>query len=536
MATTVNTPSVGRQFAGSASIVTASVLLSRVLGFLREWTLAHQVGSNASTDAYYAAFTLPDFLNYLVAGASLSVIFIPVFAKYVAEGREEEGWHVFATVTTFMGLLMVAVIIAAEIFAPQIVNIISPGFSSQAKEEVIYLTRLMLPAQFCFVQGSILSSVQYAKNRFLIPSLATVIYNLFIILGGWFLYRFVGIKGFAIGVLVGAVLGNGLLQFYGAVRAGARFHFNLDLRHPGFILFLKLAVPIMLALSLTFTDDWIMRWFGSFLQPASITWLSYGKTLMRVPLTAVGQGVGVVSFPILAQLYSEGKFDQLNRILNSTMKGLLFMVMPISALTIAQSTAVIYFVFSKTRLHGGDFQSTANALAVFAAGMFAWAAQYIFSRGFYATHNTWTPALVGTLTTVVNLPMYSFLVHRYQYLGLAMASSIGIFLYMFVLFLLLNRHTKNHEAWNLTMFFGKMLLASTVAGLACYRLMLWFEGRIPWRTRTGAGVMLIVGTAAGLLIAVLVAKLLGISEVDAYFEKVRRKFVKAPLEAKSPAQ
>jgi putative peptidoglycan lipid II flippase len=536
VATTVNAPSVARRFAGSAGIVTASVLLSRVLGFLREWTLAHQVGSNASTDAYYAAFTLPDFLNYLVAGASLSVIFIPVFTKYVAEGREDEGWHVFATVTTFMGLLMIAVIIAAEIFAPQIVNIISPGFSPEAKEEVIFLTRLMLPAQFCFVQGSILSSVQYAKNRFLIPSLATVIYNLFIILGGWFLYRYVGINGFAIGVLAGAVLGNGVLQLYGAIRAGAHFRPNLDLRHPGFILFLKLAVPIMLALSLTFTDDWIMRWFGSFLQPASITWLSYGKTLMRVPLTAVGQGVGVVSFPILAQLYSEGKFDDLNRILNSTMKGLLLMVMPISALTIAQSTSVVYFVFSKTRLHGGDFEATAYALAVFSLGMFAWAAQYIFSRGFYATHNTWTPALVGTLTTVVNLPVYSFLVHRYQYLGLAMASSTGIFLYMIALFFLLNRHTKNHEAGKLVTFFGKMTLASTVAGLACYRVTLWFHTRIPWRTRSGAAVMLVAGTTVGLLITVFMVKLLGISELEIYFDRVRRKFFKAPLEAKSPAQ
>src|SRR5271155_502299 len=113
----------------------ASVLLSRVLGFFREWTVAHQVGSNAITDAYYAAFTLPDFLNYLVAGASLSVIFIPVFTKYVAEGGGDEGLHVFATLTIFMGLLMVGVIFAAELFAPQIGNIISPGFSPEAKEE-----------------------------------------------------------------------------------------------------------------------------------------------------------------------------------------------------------------------------------------------------------------------------------------------------------------------------------------------------------------------------------------------------------------
>src|SRR5580658_6347261 len=110
--------SMHRRVAASTAIVMGGILLSRVLGFFREWTVAHQVGSNAMTDAYYAAFTLPDFLNYLVAGASLSVTFIPVFTKYAAEGREDEGWHVFSTVMTFMGLLLVGFVLAGEVFAP----------------------------------------------------------------------------------------------------------------------------------------------------------------------------------------------------------------------------------------------------------------------------------------------------------------------------------------------------------------------------------------------------------------------------------
>src|SRR5713101_6115492 len=96
------TPTLTRRIAQSAGIVMVSVLASRILGFFREWTVAHEIGSNAITDAYYTAFTLPDFLNYLVAGGSLSLTFIPVFAQYVAEDREIEGWRVFSTVITFM--------------------------------------------------------------------------------------------------------------------------------------------------------------------------------------------------------------------------------------------------------------------------------------------------------------------------------------------------------------------------------------------------------------------------------------------------
>src|SRR5690349_23778185 len=116
------------------------ILLSRVLGFVREWVVAHQVGSNGMTDAYYAAFTLPDFLNYLVAGASLSVTFIPVFTKYAAEGREDEGWHVFSTVMTFMGLLLAALVLAGEVFAPQLPRFITPGPPPQEKARVIHHT------------------------------------------------------------------------------------------------------------------------------------------------------------------------------------------------------------------------------------------------------------------------------------------------------------------------------------------------------------------------------------------------------------
>src|SRR6202142_1103528 len=216
----VTTGNIHRRIAAASGIVMASVLLSRVLGFFREWTVAHQIGSNSVTDAYYAAFTLPDFLNYLIAGGSLSVTFIPVFAKYVAEKSEDEGWHVFSTVVTVMGVALVALVLLGEIFAHKLVVVIAPGFSPAERERVVFLTRLMLPAQICFYQGSILSAVQYAKGQFVIPSLAPLVYNVGIILGGVLLSSRIGMTGFAVGVLGGAFAGNFLLQIYGAHRAG----------------------------------------------------------------------------------------------------------------------------------------------------------------------------------------------------------------------------------------------------------------------------------------------------------------------------
>ena len=508
-----------RRIAVATGIVMASVLLSRILGFFRDWTLAHQMGSNAVTDAYNAAFTLPDFLNYLIAGGSLSVTFIPVFAKYAAEKREEEGWRVFSTVITVMGFVLVGLVLVGEVFAPHIVNWIAPGFSPPERARVVFLTRLMLPAQICFYEGSILSAVQYAKGQFVIPSLAPLIYNIGIILGGILLAPVIGITGFAVGVLAGAVTGNFLLQIYGAHRAGASYSPSFDVKHPGFWLFLKLSVPIMLAVSVSFADDWIIRYFGSYLQAASITWLTYGKNLMRVPLGLVGQGVGVASFPFLAQLYSEKKFEELNNVLNTTFKGLIFLLLPISALTIAQSVPIVNLVFSHTRMHGPDLFATSQTLAYFSIGMFAWGAQYIVARGFYATRDTITPAIVGTLMTALNIPVYWWLAHHLQYRGLALASSVGIIAYTIVLFILLGRRTKNPEAGSLVVFFLKMTAASLVAGAACYRLTLFLETRMPWQKIWGALVLLVAVTLAGILLLVILLKILRVPELDHYLRK-----------------
>jgi putative peptidoglycan lipid II flippase len=513
-------PTLNRRIARSTGIVMASVLLSRLLGFLREWLVAHQIGSNAITDAYYAAFTLPDFLNYLVAGGSLSLIFIPVFTKYLTENQEEEGWRVFSIVATFMGLALVGLVSAAEIFTPQLVRVITPGFAPAEKARVVFLTRLMLPAQVCFYLGGVMTAVQYAKARFIVPSLAPVTYNLLIIIGGWLLSPRIGITGFAVGVLAGALVGNFLLQVYGAARTGAHFRPNLNLLHPGFRLFVRLAIPIMLALSLVFTDDWIIRWFGSYLQPASITWLSYAKTLMRVPLGVVGQAVGVASFPFLAQLYSENKLDELNRTLNMTLKGLILVLVPVSALTMALSTPLVYLVFSHTRLRPFDLHATASTLVFFSVAMFAWGAQNILARGFYAARDTLTPAVVGTALTFLNIPLYWLLVRRYQHVGLALASSIGITLYAAVLFVLLNRRTANREATSLLWFFVKVTSASALAAIASAALARWLKPHLAWQTTHGALLVLLVASSAGCVLTLVLSKALGVRELDAYLRKL----------------
>ena len=493
-----------------------AILLSRLLGFLREWTVARQSASGIVTDAYYAAFTLPDFMNYLVAGGSLAVIFIPVFTKYMAENREDDGWYAFSTIITFMSLVTVSLVILGEVFAPQLVRVVAPGFDPAQKARVVFLTRLMLPAQVFLYLGNVMAAAQYARGQYLIPSLASVIYNLGIILGGWLLFSRIGITGFAVGLVAGAFGGYILVQSVALIRTGARFTPNLNLGHPGFRLFLRLAIPMMLALSIVITDEWIIRWFGSYLKPASITWLTYGKTLMRVPLAVVGQAVGIASFPLLAQLYSEGKFDELNHTLNAAVKGLILILVPISALTIVLRIPLVTFVFSHSRLRETDIQSTAATLGFFSLGMFASGLQHLLSRGFYAARDTLTPAIVGTSFTFLNIPVYWYCAKHWQHLGLAMASSIGMIGYTVTIFALLQRRTRNREAASLLFFLLKIITASAVSAVVCRNLMKWLEARIDWHAAPAALLILVLLSSLGFLLTALLAMLLRVRELSDY--------------------
>jgi putative peptidoglycan lipid II flippase len=516
----MNTATRNRRILQSTGIVMGTILLSRVLGFLREWMVAHQMGSSAVTDSYYAAFTLPDFLNNLVAAGALGLVFVPVFTKYLAEDREDEAWHVFSTVMTFMTIALGILIILGEIFTPQLVRMIAPGFRPAEQAHVVFLTRVMLPAQLFFYLGSVMGAAQNAKTRFLNPALAAIVYNLGVISGGWLLSPRIGVTGFAVGLLAGTFCGFFLLQLVAIWRMGAKFKPNLDLRHPGFRLFIKLAVPLMLALSIEFTDNWMIRWFGSFLAPASITRLTFARTLMLMPLSTITYAIGVASFPFLTQMHSEGKLNELNRTLSATLKGLVLCLVPISALTIVLSKPLIYFVFSHTRLKESDFLATSLALALFSLGMFARGAQNLISRGFNATHDTATPAIAGTAFTFLTLPIYWYSARHWGFEGLAAASSFTIVVYAAFLFFLLVRRTQNRHAGEILLCFMKVLFSSVVVALACSQVTAWLETRLAWQTASGALAVLVIVTALGLPSIMLLARLLGVMEIETYWKKL----------------
>ena len=241
---------------------------------------------------------------------------------------------------------------------------------------------------------------------------------------------------------------------------------------------------------------------------------------MLMPLSTITYAIGVASFPFLTQMHSEGKLNELNRTLSATLKGLVLCLVPISALTIVLSKPLIYFVFSHTRLKESDFLATSVALALFSLGMFARGAQNLISRGFNATHDTATPAIAGTAFTFLTLPIYWYSARHWGFAGLTAASSFTIVIYAVFLFFLLVRRTQNRHAGEILLCFTKVLFSSVVVALACSQLTAWLEARLAWQTACGALAVLITVTAFGLPSIMLLARLLGVMEIETYWKKL----------------
>ncbi|MGH9678244.1 MAG: murein biosynthesis integral membrane protein MurJ, partial [Candidatus Acidiferrum sp.] len=207
----------------AAALVMFAVALSRVIGYLREAYIAWAFGAGPQTDAYVAAFTIPDWLNYLVAGGTASITFIALLSRYAAEKNEREGERAFSVVITVMTAALGVGVLFAEYYAPQILHAYFRDFSAEQLALCVRLTRILLPAQIFFYVGGVVSAALLARRMFVLPAFGGVFYNIFIILGGVLLSRQFGIAALAYGALAGSIIGPFLINAIGARRAGVGY-------------------------------------------------------------------------------------------------------------------------------------------------------------------------------------------------------------------------------------------------------------------------------------------------------------------------
>ncbi|MDJ0785820.1 MAG: murein biosynthesis integral membrane protein MurJ [Myxococcota bacterium] len=409
----------------AALLLGASQLLSRLLGVVREMVLAWLVGASPETDAYRAAFQLPDLLNHFLAVGAIATAFIPLYQRARAKGGREAAEEFLGLVWGTLTPLAILATAALFVAAPAFVSLYFPDFSEEQQRLTVRLTRIVLPAQIFFVAGGILRGALMAEGRFLAQALAPVVYNLGIIAGGLLGGRALGVEGFAWGALAGAGVGHlaiPMLDARGRLRVPARIA-PFD---PRFTQYVLLALPLLVGVTVVAGDEWLDRYFGQFVGGGAIALLFFARALMQAPVGLVGQAAGTAALPSLARLIEAGRGDEADALLERVLRVTLFLGVAAAAALFAVAAPLVTLVYVRGAFLPDAGAEVASLLRVFSLGVPGWVLQSVAVRGFYARGDTWRPMLLGSAILLLAIPLYAVLGARAGTAGLAAAGAATV--------------------------------------------------------------------------------------------------------------
>ena len=406
----------------AAAVVSASVLLSRILGLGREALLASLIGVEPEGDLYRQAFAIPDFLNYLLAGAYLSITLIPILSRHLERGQTEKASQAFTSVFRFVGWGILALTALMWLVTDPLVSLLFPDAVDH--DRLVALTRLVLPAQVFLVMGALLMAVQYTHRRFLLPALAPLIYNLGIIAGG-----LIGAamgeaspESFLWGAVAGSALGNFGLQWFGARRTETWLT-KVTRGESAVKDYLLLALPLMLGQSVAVLDEQFVRLFGQ-VEEGAVSALTFARQLNMVPVGVIAQAAGVAAFPFLARLAAGGDDDELARTTGRAARNTLFVAAAATAAVVVLVRPLVRLIYQYGKFTEQDTELVASLLILYAFSIPAWGLHQILSRHFYAKRKMWTVVLIGTAGTFAAIPVWLGLHTALGVEGFALASTL----------------------------------------------------------------------------------------------------------------
>lgn len=511
-------PSTGRTIAVASAIWGASLVLSRLVGLVREVVVGRTLGTSSDGDLWQAAFTIPDFLNYLLAGGALTVVYLPIAARYAASGDEAGGQRSFQRVWTFLATLLAlgtAVLWAA---APHVLDLVAPGMDPARHAQLAQLVRILLPAQIFHVLGGLVSAWLQARDKHAAPAAAPLVYTLAIIAGG-----LLGgsVEGFCWGALAGSILGPFLVPALAARRLGLRLRLEFTTRDADLRAYVLRSLPVMVGFSIVVADEWFQRREGALLFVGAVAVLGYARTLLRVPLGAFGFVAGVATYPVVARHVAAGEHDAARGLVRKAVR-LMLLVGTGSALVLwCCAPQAVELLLGARRTTPEHAQAVVAAVRVGAFGLAAWTAQPLLSRGFYALGLTWPPALLGTLLALASLPLYPALRESRGIEGVAAAGAIAITVYALLLHAWLEREWRRRGAHG-----GDGMALYLVQLCGATALAAWPSIALATRVQAlglPAAAALAVVAGASLLLFVLAASLLRIGEIEALRAAVLRR-------------
>jgi putative peptidoglycan lipid II flippase len=465
------------KIAKSTGIVSSATFLSRILGLVREQVFAYLFGAGFATDAFIAAFRIPNLLRDLFAEGALSSAFIPVFTDYVTNQGKEKAWELANLILNLLLITLCVIVILGIIFSPYIVQLIAPGFGKEAgkQELTTLLSRIMFPFLLLVALAALVMGILNTFRHFGIPAVAPTMFNLGMIAGGIILSPLVNppIMSMAIGVLLGG-LGQFAIQLPSLRKIGLKYRFTINLHHPGVKRILILMAPATLGLASTQVNIFVNTLIASFLPQGSVSYLSYSFRLMQFPIGIFGVAVATVTFPIVSEHAARKDISRLLSTFTSSLKLVVFLTIPSAVFLAVASQPVISVLFQHGRFNYLDTLATSQALIFYCIGLFAYSSVRLTASTFYSMGDTKTPVKTSIVAVAVNIILNLLLMRPLGFRGLALAASVSAMVNLFLLIFVLDKRIGPLDRKDIEKTFLKILSSAIFMGLILWVYLKFF--------------------------------------------------------------
>jgi putative peptidoglycan lipid II flippase len=454
--------------------VSGMTLLSRILGFVRDFVIARIFGAGMLTDAFFVAFKLPNLLRRLFAEGAFSQAFVPILGEYKNKGGEAEAKLLVDHVATLLFLILLAVTLLGMAAAPLLVYISAPGFAADASKFAltVELTRITFPYILFMSLVALSGGILNTWSRFSVPAFTPVLLNISFIGMALFAAPYFDLPVMALGwaVLLGGAL-QLAFQLPSLKRIGMLPRFSLDWQDAGVRRILKLMGPAVLGVSVAQISLLINTVFASFLGTGSVSWLYYADRLMEFPAGMLGAALGTILLPSLSKYHAGGKLDEYSKLLDWGLRLTLLLAAPAALALAIIAVPLITTLFHHGAFTADDVFKTRDALVAYSFGLLGLILIKVLAPGFYARQNVRTPVKIALLTLFVTQVLNLLLIGWLKHAGLALSIGLAACLNAVLLYYGLRRHGIYTPQPGWPLFYAKLFIAMVFMGLG-----LWATG------------------------------------------------------------
>ncbi|HYG83352.1 MAG TPA: murein biosynthesis integral membrane protein MurJ [Verrucomicrobiae bacterium] len=518
----------------AAALLASSSLISALLGLFRDRLLnstyfdTYPVG----IDAYTVAFTIPDFMFFLLVSGALSVTFIPVFNNRLVNGNKKSAWELSTSLINFMAIITLITSVLIMIFAEPLVQyVVGPGLDEQGRGLAVSMMRVIAINPFLFAIASVIASMQQAVGRFTFYALAPTIYNIGIIIGitvfsngitifGYQIFEG-GIMGVALGVVLGSIM-QLIVSSIGLIGLGFDYRFKIFWKNRGFRQVLRLLPARSFDQGMDYLNSIVETNLASRMVAGTVRAYQQATTLHMVPVTLIGVAISTAAFPKMTERMSQGRPDLFKKELQAVLRVIIWLALPVAIITYFTRGYLVHFI-----KNGGELV-IAGILGVLAIAILFRSIYHIAARSFYAQQDTKTPLYISFATIGLNILLAILFTMHFDMgpQGLAWAQSIVAFIEVVVLFYVMSRRIPDLFDKYFVSAVLRMMSATGLMAIVTYISVKIFELNSGDKSFLAAFPKFALVSIISLGAYVVFSRLLKLHEVNPILSRLRQFFFK----------